>query len=85
MASIDLKKKTSLVEYEQYSLAIEDMRMQYYSSYSIWRSNRTGSRPQIGGDTPGNSDIFNLLEDLSVRLQVNIKQKRAGMLIMTQE
>lgn len=84
VTSLDTEQRTAVVEYEMFKFQVEAMRMLYFSSSSLWTSSLTNMKDRQS-QVQATKDVFHVIEDCTMTLKVGIKQKKAGMLVMTAE
>lgn len=77
---------TSIMEYERYHLVLDSVRLKYYQTFEYW--DKIVSRVYNLRDLTGtkveekNDIVFSVIEDCSMQLDVAIKQKKGGGLLM---
>jgi hypothetical protein len=74
-------------------MIVQDIRMQYYSSYELWKEHlaeigsfrdRSATIKSLDGPQNMNS-IFDVIENCTVAFDIGVKQRKAGMLMLTNE
>lgn len=77
---------TSILEYERYHLLLDSVRLKYYQTFDYWErlvSRVYNLRELTATKVDEKNDIvFSVIEDCSVKLDVAIKQKKGGGLLM---
>lgn len=78
---------TSVIEYEKYELLIDSIRMQFYNNFSSWRNNldllRNFRDKTLTKDK--NDFAFSVIDDCWMKFIISVKQKKAGLLMLSQE
>lgn len=77
---------TSIMEYERYHLVLDSVRLKYYQTFEYWDKivSRVYSLRELTGTKveEKNDIVFSVIEDCSMQLDVAIKQKKGGGLLM---
>ena len=87
LVSAEQMMSTAVQEYERYEILVDSIRMQYYSSMEQWRNNLEGLKNFRDKTVvrEKNEEVFSVLEDCWVKFSIGIKQKKAGLLMMSAE
>jgi hypothetical protein len=77
---------TSIMEYERYHLLLDSVRLKYYQTFDYWERlvSRVYNLRELTATKVDekNNVVFSVIEDCSVKLDVAIKQKKGGGLLM---
>lgn len=78
--------QSTVLEYEKYALRVDQIRLQYYAQFTDWQKNLEKLRNFRERNTvvkQRNDSVFYVIEDCSLHLDISIKQKKAGQLLLT--